>query len=153
VLRAVEPGVVVITDFTAGSTGSTRASGQGTGMVLDTQGDVLTNAHVVANATTVSVQVFGQTTVYQAKVLGIDTADDVALIQIQNPGKLTPIPLGPSAMPSGSPPAGRPSRRGSSRPSGGRSARTRSASPGCFRPMPPSTRATPAAPSPMPPAR
>jgi S1-C subfamily serine protease len=97
VLRAVEPGVVVITDFTAGSTGSTRASGQGTGMVLDTQGDVLTNAHVVANATTVSVQVFGQTTVYQAKVLGIDTADDVALIQIQNPGKLTPIPLGTSA--------------------------------------------------------
>jgi putative serine protease PepD len=66
-------------------------------MVLDTQGDVLTNAHVVANATTVSVQVFGQTTVYQAKVLGIDTADDVALIQIQNPGKLTPIPLGTSA--------------------------------------------------------
>jgi len=97
VLRAVEPGVVVITDFTAGSTGSTRASGQGTGMVLDTQGDVLTNAHVVANATTVSVQVFGQTTVYQAKVLGVDTADDVALIQIQNPGKLTPIPFGTSA--------------------------------------------------------
>jgi putative serine protease PepD len=97
VLRAVEPGVVVITDFTAGSTGSTRATGQGTGMVLDTQGDVLTNAHVVANATTVSVQVFGQTTVYQAKVLGVDTADDVALIQIQNPGKLTPIPLGTSA--------------------------------------------------------
>jgi putative serine protease PepD len=97
VLRAVEPGVVVITDFTAGSTGSTQATGQGTGMVLDTQGDVLTNAHVVANATTVSVRVFGQTTVYQAKVLGVDTADDVALIQIQNPGKLTPIPLGSSA--------------------------------------------------------
>jgi putative serine protease PepD len=97
VLRAVEPGVVVITDFTAGSTGSTQASGQGTGMVLDTQGDVLTNAHVVANATTVSVQVFGQTSVHQAKVLGVDTADDVALIQIQNPGKLTPIPLGSSA--------------------------------------------------------
>jgi putative serine protease PepD len=97
VLRAVEPGVVVITDFTAGSAGSTQASGQGTGMVLDTQGDVLTNAHVVANATTVSVQVFGQTSVHQAKVLGVDTADDVALIQIQNPGKLTPIPLGSSA--------------------------------------------------------
>jgi putative serine protease PepD len=97
VLRAVEPGVVFITDFTAGSAGSAQASGQGTGMVLDTQGDVLTNAHVVANATTVSVQVFGQTSVHQAKVLGVDTADDVALIQIQNPGKLTPIPLGSSA--------------------------------------------------------
>ena len=97
VLRAVEPGVVVITDFTPGSTGDTQASGQGTGMVLDTQGDVLTNAHVVADAKTLSVQVFGQASISQAKVLGVDTADDVALIQIQNPGKLTPIPLGSSA--------------------------------------------------------
>src|SRR5207244_2261313 len=97
VLRAVEPGVVVITDFTPGSTGDTQASGQGTGMVLDTQGNVLTNAHVVTSATTLSVQVFGQPSIYQAKVLGVDTADDVAVIQIQNPGKLTPIPLGSSA--------------------------------------------------------
>src|SRR2546423_5506516 len=97
VLRAVEPGVVVITDFSAGSTGNSQASGQGTGMVLDTQGDVLTNAHVVTGATTLSVQVFGQPSIYQAKVLGVDTADDVAVIQIQNPGKLTPIPLGSSA--------------------------------------------------------
>jgi putative serine protease PepD len=97
VLRSVEPGVVNITDFAAGSTGSTQATGQGTGMVLDTQGDVLTNAHVVANATTVSVQVFGHSTVSQAKVLGVDTANDVAVIQIQNPGQLTPIPLGTSA--------------------------------------------------------
>ena len=97
VLRAVEPGVAVITDFSAGSTGDTQASGQGTGMVLDTQGDVLTNAHVVTGATTLSVQVFGHPSIYQAKVLGVDTADDVAVIQIQNPGKLTPIPLGSSA--------------------------------------------------------
>src|SRR5437879_5019085 len=97
VLRAVEPGVVVITDFSGGSTGDTQASGQGTGMVLDTQGDVLTNAHVVTGATTLSVQVFGQPSIYQAKVLGVDTADDVAVIQIQNPRKLTPIPLGSSA--------------------------------------------------------
>ena len=97
VLRSIEPSVVNITDFAAGTSGSTQATGQGTGMVLDTAGDVLTNAHVVASATTVSVQVFAQTAVYQAKVLGVDTADDVAVIQIQNPGKLTPIPLGTSA--------------------------------------------------------
>src|SRR5256714_1102702 len=97
VLRAVEPGVVVITDFSAGSTGNSQASGQGTGMVLDTQGDVLTNAHVVTGATTLSVQVFGQPSIYQPKVLAVNTAADVAIIQIQNPGKLTPIPFGSSA--------------------------------------------------------
>lgn len=97
VLRAVEPGVVVITDFSPGSSGDTQASGQGTGMVLDTQGTVLTNAHVVTGATTLNVQVLAQPSIYQAKVLGVDTADDVAVLQIQKPGKLTPIPLGSSA--------------------------------------------------------
>jgi putative serine protease PepD len=45
----------------------------------------------------VSVQVFGQSTVYQAKVLGTDAADDVAVIQIQNPGALTPVTIGKSS--------------------------------------------------------
>jgi len=164
VLRAVEPGVVVITDFTAGSTGSTRASAQGTGMVLDTLGDVLTNAHVVASATTVSVQVFGQPTVYQAKVLGVDAADDVALIQIQNPGKLTPIPLGTSAgrrsatrssrsaMPSASP--RRPDVTSGIISALGRSLSTNTERlTGLLQTDAALNRATPAAPSPMPPAR
>jgi len=43
------------------------------------------------------VQPFGQTTIYQAKILGVDTSDDVAVIRIQNPGQLTPVPLGQSA--------------------------------------------------------
>ena len=66
-------------------------------MVLDTQGNVVTNAHVVSGSSTVSVQVFGQSTVYQAKVLGTDTADDIAVIQIQNPGTLTPVKMGKSS--------------------------------------------------------
>ncbi|GAC1363216.1 MAG: trypsin-like peptidase domain-containing protein [Actinomycetota bacterium] len=97
VLRAVEPAVVDITDFAAPSGGASRATGQGTGMILDAQGTVLTNAHVVSGATTLSVRPFGQSVIYQAKVLGVDTIDDVALIQIQNPGTLTPVTLGPSA--------------------------------------------------------
>jgi putative serine protease PepD len=66
-------------------------------MIIDAQGDVLTNAHVVSGSTTVSVQVFGQPAIYQAKVLGTDTADDVALVQIQNAGSLTPVRLGRSS--------------------------------------------------------
>ncbi|HMC81462.1 MAG TPA: trypsin-like peptidase domain-containing protein [Acidimicrobiia bacterium] len=100
VLRAVEPGVVNITDFNAGGSngnGGSQATGEGTGMVLDAQGNVLTNAHVVSGATTVSVQVFGHSTIHQAKVLAVDTVDDVAMIQIQNPGPLTPVKLGHSA--------------------------------------------------------
>lgn len=97
VLRAVEPGVVSVTDFAAAEGGNTRATGEGTGMVLDRQGIVLTNNHVVAGASAVSVQPFGQTTVYKGKVLGVDATDDVAIVQIQNPGPLTPVPLGQSS--------------------------------------------------------
>ena len=96
VLRAVEPGVVDINTSATGNFGGTT-EGEGTGMVLDTRGNVLTNAHVVNGSTTVSVQIFGQSTVYQAKVLGTDAGDDIALIQIQNPGQLTPVPLGSSS--------------------------------------------------------
>lgn len=99
VLRAVEPGVVDITDFGPGSGGTSTgpATGQGTGMVLDSAGHVLTNAHVVSGATTVSVKVTGQGRLYRAKVLGVDRTDDVAVVQIQNPGQLTPVTLGHSS--------------------------------------------------------
>ena len=96
VLRAVEPGVVMINTSASGTFGGTT-QGEGSGMVLDTQGDVVTNAHVVSGSSTVSVQVFGQSTVYQAKVLGTDAADDIAVIQIQNPGTLTPVKMGKSS--------------------------------------------------------
>ncbi|TMK48384.1 MAG: PDZ domain-containing protein [Actinobacteria bacterium] len=96
VLRAVEPGVVMISTSASGTFGGTT-QGEGSGMVLDTQGNVITNAHVVSGSTTVSVQVFGQSTVYQAKVLGTDAADDIAVIQIQNPGPLTPVKIGKSS--------------------------------------------------------
>jgi putative serine protease PepD len=96
VLRSVEPGVVLINTSASGNFGGTT-QGEGTGMILDAQGDVLTNAHVVNGSATVSVQVFGQATIYQAKVLGTDAGDDVALVQIQNPGTLTPVKLGKSS--------------------------------------------------------
>lgn len=99
VLRAVEPGVVDITDFGPGNAtaGPGQATGEGTGMVLDTAGHVLTNAHVVSGATTVSVKVLGQGTLYRATVLGVDRTDDVAVIQIQHPRSLTPVHLGHSS--------------------------------------------------------
>ena len=96
-LRAVEPGVVFITDFAPSPGGGTSAVGQGTGMVLTTSGLVLTNAHVVAAARTITVQPVGQTDVFPAKVVASDPTDDVAVVQIQNPGALTPVPLGHSS--------------------------------------------------------
>ena len=54
----------------------------GTGMVLTSDGEVVTNHHVVDGATSVKVKVMSTGTTYTAKVVGTDTKDDVAVLQL-----------------------------------------------------------------------
>jgi len=70
--------------------------GAGSGFVIDTAGHILTNYHVVAGAQTIEVTL-GDQSRFKAKLIGADTRNDIALIQI-DPGthKLTPLPLGDS---------------------------------------------------------
>jgi S1-C subfamily serine protease len=70
--------------------------GAGSGFVIDTDGHILTNYHVVQGADTIEV-ILGDQSHYKAKYIGADTRNDIALIQI-NPGghKLVPLPLGDS---------------------------------------------------------
>ena len=56
-------------------------SAAGTGMVLTSSGEILTNNHVIRGATKVTVLVPGTTRLYTAKVVGYDVADDVAVLQ------------------------------------------------------------------------
>src|ERR1700690_2383029 len=70
--------------------------GAGSGFVIDTDGHILTNFHVVQGAQTIEVTL-GDQTRYKAKLIGADTRNDIALIQIDTKGKkLTPLPLGDS---------------------------------------------------------
>ncbi len=66
----------------------------GTGIVLTSSGEVLTNNHVVRGATTVHVTDPGDGLTFSAKVLGYSVSKDVALLQLQNPQGLTPAKLG-----------------------------------------------------------
>jgi S1-C subfamily serine protease len=79
-----------VVDITAydGESGEQDA---GTGMVVTADGDVLTNNHVVAGATKLSVKVVSTGHTYTAKVLGTDAAEDVALIQLQGASGLTTL--------------------------------------------------------------
>lgn len=54
----------------------------GTGMVLTSDGEVVTNHHVVDGATSVKVKVMSTGTTYTAEVVGTDTKDDVAVLQL-----------------------------------------------------------------------
>ncbi|MFL5817655.1 MAG: S1C family serine protease [Conexibacter sp.] len=68
----------------------------GTGFVIDAEGHILTNYHVVADATSVDVG-FDDNRVAQARVLGTDATNDLALLQVETEGlKLAPLQLGDS---------------------------------------------------------
>jgi len=70
--------------------------GAGSGFLIDTDGHILTNNHVVQGAQTIEVA-FGDHNTYKARFLGADAINDIALLQIDTKGrKLTPLPLGDS---------------------------------------------------------
>jgi S1-C subfamily serine protease len=73
------------------------ATAAGTGIVLTKTGEVLTNNHVIAGATTVTVTVPATKKTYSASVLGYDVSDDVALIKLQGATNLATATLGKSA--------------------------------------------------------
>jgi len=68
--------------------------GAGSGFLIDTDGHVLTNYHVVQDAQTIEVTL-GDQSRYKAKFLGADPRNDIALLKIEPGGhKLTALPLG-----------------------------------------------------------
>src|SRR6202007_43188 len=54
----------------------------GSGVILDKSGYILTNNHVVDQASKIQVQLNGDTTKYTAKVIGVDEDTDLAVIKI-----------------------------------------------------------------------
>jgi S1-C subfamily serine protease len=69
----------------------------GTGMVINADGLVLTNNHVIEGATKITATVASTGKTYTAIVVGYDKTGDVALIQLQNASGLTTVPIGNSS--------------------------------------------------------
>jgi S1-C subfamily serine protease len=83
----VDPGLVDITSTFADQNGTA----EGTGMILTSNGLILTNNHVVEDAQTLSVRDVATNTTYSGTVIGYDLAEDVALIQLKGANNLTTI--------------------------------------------------------------
>jgi putative serine protease PepD len=70
----------------------------GSGFVIDTDGHILTNNHVVSRAQTIRVKLGSSNTSYDAHVVGTDPATDLALLKIDAPSSdLDPLALGDSS--------------------------------------------------------
>lgn len=90
VAAAVQPSVVSIEARVSGGTSG------GSGVVLRSDGVILTNAHVVSGARAVAVK-FSDGRTASAQVLGADKANDVAVVKAQGVSGLKPATLGDSA--------------------------------------------------------
>jgi S1-C subfamily serine protease len=99
VYARVSPAVVFITSEIPVFTffGVDTQEGTGSGFVIDTEGHIITNNHVVENAERIIVNLDDETSV-EATLIGTDPGNDVAVIEIDVPrDKLHPVRLGTSA--------------------------------------------------------
>ncbi len=88
----LNPSVVNITVY-ASQSGSQEAYAQGSGFVFDTQGHIVTNNHVVEGSDAVEVT-FSDGLIREASLVGVDVYSDLAVVKVDLPAGVKPIPLG-----------------------------------------------------------
>lgn len=95
IYQQAAPGVVTITTEVAGRFGRV-GEGTGSGIVLNTSGDILTNAHVVAGANQIQVT-FNDDRTLAATLVSSNTSADLAVVRVSAAASsLHPVPLGNS---------------------------------------------------------
>ncbi|BCK53501.1 S1C family serine protease [Nocardia wallacei] len=90
--QRVVPGIVTVNT----QLGLQGGGGAGTGIVLTSDGDVLTNNHVVEGATAIEVTSLANGRTYAASVVGYDRTNDLAVLRLSGASGLPTAPLGDS---------------------------------------------------------
>jgi S1-C subfamily serine protease len=93
VAAVVDPAVVDINT----TLGLQQASAAGTGIVLTSSGEVLTNNHVITGATSITATDVGTGRSYSATVVGYDISRDLAVLQLQGAANLPTASIGDSS--------------------------------------------------------
>jgi S1-C subfamily serine protease len=101
IFESTDPAVVEIAVVLASSSRSRLfipQGGQGSGFLVDTEGHILTNYHVIQGATSIRVTLFNGRTV-EAQVAGASPADDIALLKVNSAAVegIVPLTLGDSS--------------------------------------------------------
>ena len=95
IVAKVDPAVVDI--YTTINTGGSSGEAAGTGMIISSTGEILTNNHVIDGATTVRVEVVDTGESHNATVVGYDVVDDVALLKMDNVSGLSTVSFADAA--------------------------------------------------------
>lgn len=100
VLAKVLPEVVAIDAKTASGGsffgGGGVATDSGSGMIVTSDGEILTNNHVIEGAVSLSVTFYGQNQTHPAHVVGTDPSGDMALIKVDGVSNLPTVTFGNS---------------------------------------------------------
>jgi S1-C subfamily serine protease len=91
VAKKIDPGLVDI------NTQDGQSAAAGTGMVVSSDGEVITNNHVIKGANSISATDLGNGRTYTARVVGYDRQHDVAVLMLDGASGLATVPLGDSA--------------------------------------------------------
>ena len=89
----VDPAIVDVTS----TLGYQNGKAMGTGIVLTSNGEILTNNHVINGATSISVTDIGNGKTYKATVVGYDESHDIAVLQLSGASGLTTATTGNSS--------------------------------------------------------
>jgi S1-C subfamily serine protease len=89
-----DPGLVDVVS----TLGYQSAEAAGTGQVVTSSGEVLTNNHVIDGATSIKATDIGNGRSYTAKVVGYDKTDDIAVLQLQGASGLATVSFGNSSQ-------------------------------------------------------
>ena len=92
IVSQTDPGLVDVIS----TLGYQHGTAEGTGMVLTSNGEVLTNNHVVDGATSIRVRDVGNDRTYAAKVVGYSDKNDVAVLQLTGASGLSTVKTGNS---------------------------------------------------------
>ena len=84
IAKKVRPSVVGVVSYT--KTSMNQSGGEGSGIIMTADGYIITNAHVVAEKTNMLKVVMSDGNEYEAKLIGMDTKTDIAVIKIEATG-------------------------------------------------------------------
>lgn len=90
-IKAIDKAINTVVEITSTSSstqsfyGVSESTSKGSGVIISSDGYIVTNAHVVEGATSVSVKLYNDKE-YDAQIIGSDTRSDVALLKINETG-------------------------------------------------------------------
>ena len=80
--------------FVTSTLANNEGLSEGTGMIISSTGEILTNNHVISEATSLTIETPWNSKIYKASLVGYDPVQDLAVLKVSNVKNWTPVSFG-----------------------------------------------------------